>query len=65
MIQSILFDRKLWTPSKAQKWLRNHGKKILKLDVTTHYLRYRQLPPNFKNYYTYDIGKGILLVLGK
>jgi len=44
--QSIIFDRKKWTVEKAQKWLKDHKKKVSKVDTTADYHRFRQLPAN-------------------
>lgn len=44
-VQTILFSRDQWTPSKARKWLVDHGKKHPTPDITDDYLRYRQEPP--------------------
>lgn len=44
-LQTILFDRRYWTPTKARNWLIKHDKKHPRPEVTDDYLRYRQEPP--------------------
>jgi hypothetical protein len=44
--QSIIFDREKWTVEKAKKWLKDHKKKVSKVDTTTDFHRFRQLPVN-------------------
>lgn len=44
-IQSILFDRKKWTVTKAKQWLRDHKHKVPIVDTTAEYHRFRQAPP--------------------
>jgi hypothetical protein len=44
-VQTVLFDKELWTVSAAKKWLRDHGYKIPSVDTTSEYHRFRQLPP--------------------
>ena len=65
-IQSILFDRKRWTEPKAEAWLINHKKRLIKVDKTKNKLRFRQRTPN-KMRYTYitkKIPRGIELIIG-
>jgi hypothetical protein len=50
-VQTIIFDRKLWSVSAAKKWLAAHGYKVPSVDTTDAYLRFRQRP-------TFDFDKG-------
>jgi hypothetical protein len=46
LIQTILFDNRLWNIKQARSWLKNHGMKYRdKVDSTTHFLRFRQIEP--------------------
>ena len=64
MIQSILFPKNLYTLQSAKKWLRNHKKKILKVDETDHFYRFRQRNPRSGDrYYTKKIDGGIELII--
>lgn len=69
-IQTIIFDRKKWSVSKAKKWLVDHGKKNGSPDSTTKYHRFRQSDPsNFvkSSFRTINFGKsslGIMAVIG-
>lgn len=44
-VQSLLFPRSRFTPSKAKAWARAHSFKSGKVDVTGNYVRLRQEPP--------------------
>jgi hypothetical protein len=44
-VQSVLFDRALFTKAKATRWLRAHGFIVRRVDVTANRLRYRQVEP--------------------
>ena len=46
VIQSVLFNKKLFNRTKSKKWLNYHGLKIIKCHETLNYLRYRQQVPN-------------------
>lgn len=67
MIQSILFDKELWTATKARRWLKRHGHKLLKgADITQNYIRFRLHNPREGHIYrTHNLGKanGIKLIL--
>ena len=38
-IQAVLFDKHVYTISKALKWLKNHGFNPFKVDITLNLLR--------------------------
>lgn len=44
-VQSILFDKKLWTEQRAREWLKKHGYHSGKIDRGANYLRFRQKDP--------------------
>lgn len=46
VVQSILFDRKVWTLAKARRWAKSHGFKDSKVDVTEASYRIRQISPS-------------------
>jgi hypothetical protein len=63
-IQSILFDRKMWTLHHAKKWLKKHGFKT-SVDTKPEHLRFRQQDPDdLCDYRTKDITDGIKLIVG-
>ena len=43
--QTILFDRSIYTPAQARKWLKDHGFKAGKIDKGEKFLRFRQKDP--------------------
>lgn len=64
MIQSILFDRRYYTPKTSVNWLLSHGHKAYKLDITPHYIRARQFDPKlYHNYRTINLGKNIKAIV--
>jgi len=64
-VQSIIFDKKMFTVAKAQKWLRNNKFKYTKVDKKLHTLRFRQIDPKvFKRFRTKKIANGISFVIG-
>lgn len=44
-VQSVLFDRNLWTLSEARRWLEDHGYKYGSVEATGSYWRFRQEDP--------------------
>ena len=65
-LQSILFDRRQWTPSTAERWLVSHNFMPIKdVDITRQLLRYRLRDPiEFSDYRKIKFGKGISAVYG-
>jgi len=46
LIQTILFDNRLWNIKQARLWLKKHGMKSRdKVDETPHFFRFRQMDP--------------------
>jgi hypothetical protein len=58
-IQSIMFDKKKWTVTKAKQWLRDHKHKVPTVDTTSEYHRFRQEPP-----FAFEKGTFRTIVLG-
>ena len=56
VIQSIIFDKKLYTPAEAIAWLYENDFIVDKIHTTQNYHRFRQFKPDNKNrkmkYYT-------------
>jgi len=44
-VQTVLFDRKIYTAAQARAWLEDHGFKSLKVDTKKNTLRFRQVSP--------------------
>jgi len=65
-VQSVLFDRDLWSEHDARKWAERHGFRAHELHATDDYLRARQFDPALgRDFRTVTIseGKGIKAVL--
>ena len=64
VIQSVLFDRNIWTLKKAKDWLKLRGM-FQFVDVKPNFWRFRQEDPSkFKTLKIKKIGNGIEFVLG-
>ena len=64
IIQSVLFDKKIYTLSQALKKLMKRGFKYYKVDDHGDYFRFRQSEPiKNKNYKTIKTGKGIKYII--
>lgn len=68
-VQSVLFNKKKYTKAQAEKWIRENGYKVKKVDITENLRRYRQLDPRLFNQNTYRMkkikGNDLMLVVGK
>ena len=66
-IQSLLFPRSRFTPSKAKRWALAHGYRASKTDITENYVRIRQQPPSrFSTFRTVPLGSsGVKAVVGR
>ena len=65
-IQSIIFDKGLYTEMKARQWLKDHDFKFKnKIHTTDKFLRFRQLSPLKDNvqYRVKYIDDGIYFIL--
>lgn len=65
-VQSVLFDRKYWSGSKARTWLKNHNlTPIKRVHKTEAKLRYRiRNPKQFSGIRTKTVSKHIQLLVG-
>ena len=68
VVQSVLLSRDEFTQEQARDWIKKHGYKAQKVDVTQDYYRYRQVDPDTLpftgRYRTIDLGKiGKLVVV--
>ena len=64
IIQSILFNKRLWNLKDARRWLRQHKFKSRKGDENKTILRFRQVTPNKKyRYRTITLTKGIKAIV--
>lgn len=64
-VQSVIFDKKEWTPEKARSWLVAHDYKtdFKPMHETKSKLRFRQFAPDGGNYITKKIDKGVQLII--
>lgn len=63
-IQSILFDRRMFTISSAIQWLEKHKFKHNKVDIKRNYYRFRQFNPKpYDNYRTIILKIGIKAIM--
>lgn len=51
IVQSVIFDRNLWTESSAGSWLRDRGYAVPPADIKQRHLRFRQIPPDHSAHY--------------
>lgn len=67
--QSVLFLKAKYPKKKAEKWLRENGYKVKKVDTTKTLHRYRQLDPKLFDQKSFRMkkikGNDIKLVVGK
>jgi hypothetical protein len=64
VLSTILVPRADFTLPKAKNWIKAHGYKTTKTDITTNYYRFRQNPPSPNGiYYSKKLPNGIVLVL--
>jgi hypothetical protein len=68
MIQSILFDRHIWSLDEAYDWLKKHNFKMSfygkSVDIKPNHYRFRQSEPDPNhNYITKNLGDGIELII--
>lgn len=64
-VQAVIFNKKDYTPTQCNKWLRIHRLRPIKaMHETENYYRYRISEPNPKaNYMTKTVGKGIKVII--
>lgn len=66
-VQSVLFDKAIWTSAKAKAWLKEHDLVSTNLDETQDKFRFRQYDPNDKfEYRTKPVPKtpGVAFIYG-
>ena len=69
-IQSVIFNKNVYSKPQAINWLRKHGfkssyKNKSPYTQTINFWRFRQTDPEqYKNYVNKDIAKGIIYVIG-
>jgi len=64
MIQSVTFDKHLWTQSQARKYLARHHFKDNGVDETENQYRYRQHePPKDSKYFIKTLRGGVQYVI--
>jgi len=62
-VQSVLIPRDKFSLEEATNWLTEHKFRLLKVDVTDEYYRFRQRPPSRGSYYTKSLDNGIKLIV--
>lgn len=69
IVQSVLFDKNLFSIPKAIEWLKIHNLKFTKIDEKPLHFRFRQINPTtlkakgYSEFRTYQIEKGIKYIL--
>lgn len=65
-IQSVVFDKKKWTPSMARRWLKSKSlPRIKRAHSTNKKYRYRvKDPARFRRFISKKTTKGITLIIG-
>lgn len=66
-VQTLLFSRDEYTPSRAQTWARRHGFRYgtRNMDITENTIRIRQLDPTeFYDFRTVEFKPGLKAVIG-
>lgn len=65
-IQSIIFNKNMYTDKEAEEWIKDHGiKPIKKVHLSKNYYRFRIINPNYNEYkyYTKILKNGILAII--
>jgi hypothetical protein len=63
VLQTILVPKSNYTEKEAIKWIEQNKYKLLKIDETTNFYRFRQtIPGKNVKYYTKTLPNGIKLV---
>ena len=69
IVQSVLFDNSIWSVVDSANWLLNHDYKVLKIDETNNFIRYRQISPvilkrrGYTQFKNKKLGNGIELII--
>jgi hypothetical protein len=65
IIQSIILRKDKFTQREAEQWIREHGYKLTKPDVTRHFYRFRQHEPLPNVHYrTVELGTDGEMIIG-
>jgi len=65
-VQSLLFDRRRWTPTAAAEWAYAHGYRLGRIEGSDAYWRMRQFSPRRAHTFrTIRFGRGISAVVAK
>lgn len=66
-LQSVLFDKEIYTTGQAREWLEKHNiVPIKRVHTTENFYRYRiRNPKDFNRFFTKKIKYGIDFVFGK
>lgn len=70
IVQSVLLKREKFSRDEAFKWIRKHGYKANKIDVTPEYYRFRQVEPvhsvsiRYRTIPLSDIGQLVVIYAG-
>lgn len=62
-IQSVMFNKRLWSIINAKKWLKMHGFKSTKERDTKEFHRFRQRKPSGRRYRVKHTTVGIEFIL--
>ena len=71
LVQSVLLKRNKFTKDEAFRWVKLHGYKHHKVDMTHDYYRFRQIDPELLHLYYFrtiplgDVGELIVAYSGK
>jgi hypothetical protein len=71
VVQSVLLNRDKFSKKEAFDWVREHGYKADKVDVTNEYYRFRQMNPDLLHLYYFrtiklgDMGHLVVAYPGK
>ena len=69
IVQSVLFDNSIWSVLDSANWLLNHDYKVLKIDESNNFIRYRQESPSvlqrqgYTQFHNKKLGNGIELII--
>lgn len=63
-IQSVLLNKNLYDIDSAIKWIIDHKFKLIKLDITNNFYRFRQKDPDLFNSFRIIQKKNVSFVIG-
>lgn len=63
-VQSVLIPKNKFNIIEARSYIRSHGYKLKKIDITENYYRFRQVDPvHGRDFANYKLKNGVILVL--